>query len=119
MSSNKPPRILLFGAGGVGTVYLWLLSQVASTTAVCRSNYDVVKKDGFILNSSIFGQDSKAIPSMAKLIGPAVTPEHTTIVLVQNNVGIEDEYAQIYSTNPIISAVVYPPATCWIKLEVR
>jgi 2-dehydropantoate 2-reductase len=139
MPSNKPPRILLFGAGGVGTVYLWLLSRVGSTTAVCRSNYDVVKKDGFILNSSIFGQDirfkpdvvrnceeaasrstgpydyivvcSKAIPGMAKLIEPAVTPDHTAIVLVQNGVGIEDEYAQAYSKNPIISAVVYLPAT--------
>jgi 2-dehydropantoate 2-reductase len=139
MSSNAPPRILLFGAGSVGTVYLWLLSRVASTTAVCRSNYDVVKKDGFIINSSIFGQDiyfkpdvvhnceeaasqsskpydyiivcSKAIPGMAKLIGSAVTPEHTAVVLVQNGVGIEEEYAQAYPSNPIISTVVYLPAT--------
>jgi 2-dehydropantoate 2-reductase len=112
---------------------------VASTTAVCRSNYDVVKKDGFIINSSIFGQDiyfkpdvvhnceeaasqsskpydyiivcSKAIPGMAKLIGSAVTPEHTAVVLVQNGVGIEEEYAQAYPSNPIISTVVYLPAT--------
>jgi 2-dehydropantoate 2-reductase len=139
MPSNTPPNILLFGAGGVGAVYLWLLSRVASTTAVCRSNYDVVKKNGFIINSSIFGQDirfkpdvvrsceeaaslssdpydyivvcSKAIPGMAELIAPAVTPEHTAIVLVQNGVGIEEEYAQAYLKNPVISAVVYLPAT--------
>jgi 2-dehydropantoate 2-reductase len=135
-----PPRVLLFGAGSVGTVYLYLLDRVASTTAVCRSNYDVVKKDGFILNSSIFGQDihfkpdvvrsceeaasqssepydyivvcSKAIPgTIPKLIAPAVTPKHTAIVLVQNGVGIEEEFHQEFPNNPIISTVVYLPAT--------
>ncbi|KAI4931228.1 hypothetical protein J4E85_003818 [Alternaria conjuncta] len=140
MSSGKQPRILLFGAGSVGTVYLYLLSKVAATTAVCRSNYEVVKKDGFIINSSIFGQNlhfrpnavrdcgeaasqssdpfdyiivcSKAIPdTVPKLIAPAVTPGHTAIVLIQNGVGIEEEYFKAYPKNPIISAVVYMPAT--------
>jgi 2-dehydropantoate 2-reductase len=140
MTSDIKPRILLFGAGSVGTVYLWLLSKVASTTAVCRSNYSVVQKDGFIINSSIFGQDihfkpnvvrdcaeaasdssqpydyiivcSKAIPdTVPKLIAPAVTPGHTAIVLVQNGVGIEEEYATAFPENPIVSAVVYLPAT--------
>jgi 2-dehydropantoate 2-reductase len=140
MSSTTQPRILLFGAGSVGTVYLYLLSKVASTTAVCRSNYEIVKKDGFIINSSIFGQNlhfkpnvvrdcgeaasqfsdpfdyiivcSKAIPAtVPKLIAPAVTPGHTAIVLIQNGVGIEEEYSKAYPNNPIISAVVYMPAT--------
>jgi 2-dehydropantoate 2-reductase len=140
MSSTTQPRILLFGAGSVGTVYLYLLSKVASTTAVCRSNYEIVRKDGFIINSSIFGQNlhfkpnvvrdcgeavsqfsdpfdyiivcSKAIPdTVPKLIAPAVTPGHTAIVLIQNGVGIEEEYSKAYPNNPIISAVVYMPAT--------
>jgi 2-dehydropantoate 2-reductase len=140
MSSGTQPRILLFGAGSVGTVYLYLLSKVASTTAVCRSNYEVVKKNGFVINSSIFGQNlhfkpnvvrdcgeaasqspdpfdyiivcSKAIPdTVPKLITPAVTPGHTAIVLIQNGVGIEEEYLRAYPDNPIISAVVYMPAT--------
>jgi 2-dehydropantoate 2-reductase len=140
MSSKGQPRILLFGAGSVGAIYLYLLSKVASTTAVCRSNYDAVKKHGFTINSSIFGNGicfkpnvvrdcgeassesqepydyiivcSKAIPgTVPKLIAPAVTPGHTAIVLVQNGVGIEEEYAQAYPNNPIISTVVYLPAT--------
>jgi 2-dehydropantoate 2-reductase len=140
MSSESQPRILLFGAGSVGTVYLYLLSKVASTTAVCRSNYEVAKKDGFTINSSIFGQNlhfkpnvvrdceeaasqssepfdyiivcSKAIPdTVPKLIAPAVTPGHTAIVLIQNGVGIEEEYLRAYPDNSIISAVVYLPAT--------
>jgi 2-dehydropantoate 2-reductase len=141
MSSEVRPRILLFGAGGVGTVYLWLLSKVAHTTAVCRSNYDVAKRDGFIINSTMFGQGihfkphvvrdceeaasqgtgdpydyivvcSKAIPStVPKLIAPVVTFGKTAIVLVQNGVGIEEEYRVAFPENPIVSAVVYLPAT--------
>lgn len=140
MTSNTRPRVLLFGAGGVGTVYLWLLSKISTTTAVCRSNYDVAKKHGFIINSSIFGQNihfrpnvvrsceeaasadatpfdyivvcSKAIPgTVPKWIASVVTPGHTVIVLLQNGVGIEEEYHTSFPRNPIISTVLYFPAT--------
>ncbi|KAF2115416.1 ketopantoate reductase PanE/ApbA C terminal-domain-containing protein [Lophiotrema nucula] len=140
MASDTRPKVILFGAGGVGAVYLYLLSKVSSVTAVCRSNYDKVKKDGFILNSSIFGQNlhfrpnvvrscaeaaalhaeqfdyvivcSKAIPGTTpKLIAPAVTPGHTIVVLIQNGIGIEEEYAREFPTNAIVSCVVYLPAT--------
>lgn len=135
------PRILLFGAGGVGTVYLWLLSKTSSTTAVCRSNYATAKRDGFTINSSIFGQNihfrphvvrsceeaaasaapapfdyivvsSKAIPgTVPPLIAPAVTPGRTVLVLLQNGIGIESEYAAAFPQNPIVSTVLYFPAT--------
>ncbi|KAJ4319756.1 hypothetical protein N0V94_003723 [Neodidymelliopsis sp. IMI 364377] len=140
MTASTQPRVLLFGAGGVGTVYLWLLSKTSSTTAVCRSNYEIAKNDGFIINSSIFGQGihfrpsvvksceeaasadptpfdyivvcSKAIPgTVPKLIAPAVTPEHTTIVLLQNGIGIEEEYREVFPSNPIVSTVLYFPVT--------
>lgn len=140
MANPIPPKVLLFGSGAVGTVYLWLLSKVSTTTAVCRSNYTVAQKDGFVINSSIFGQGihfkpnvvctceeaaqnaeapydyvivcSKAIPDIIpKLIAPVVTAGHTAIVLVQNGVGIEEEYRAAFPENPIISAVVYLPAT--------
>ncbi|KAF2631390.1 2-dehydropantoate 2-reductase [Macroventuria anomochaeta] len=140
MTANTQPRVLLFGAGGIGTVYLWLLSKKSTTTAVCRSNYDVAKKDGFIINSSIFGQGihfkpnvvrsceeaasantppfdyivvcSKAIPgTVPKWIAPVVTPGHTAIVLLQNGVGIEEEYRTAFPSNPIVSTVLYLPVT--------
>jgi 2-dehydropantoate 2-reductase len=141
MSPDGRPKVLLFGAGSVGAVYLWLLSKVADTTAVCRSNYEVVSRDGFIINSSMFGQGiqfkpkvvrsceeaaaeasgmpydyivvcSKAIPGLVpKLIAPAVTPGKTAIVLVQNGIGIEQEYVDAFKDTPIISAVIYLPAT--------
>lgn len=140
MTADTKPRVLLFGAGGVGTVYLWLLSKTSTTTAVCRSNYNVAKNDGFTINSSIFGQGiqfkplvvrnceeaasletapfdyivvcSKAIPGTTrKWIAPVVTPGHTVIVLLQNGIGIEEEYRTAYPDNPIVSTVLYFPVT--------
>ncbi|KAH8724424.1 2-dehydropantoate 2-reductase [Phaeosphaeriaceae sp. PMI808] len=141
MASEVRPKVLLFGAGSVGTVYLWLLSKVADTTTVCRSNYDVAIRDGFVLNSSVFGQNIRFRPKVVRdcdeaasrasgvpydylvvctkaiagkvpeLIAPAVTPGKTAIVLIQNGVGIEQEYFDAFSSNPIISTVAYLPVT--------
>jgi 2-dehydropantoate 2-reductase len=138
--ADRQPKILLFGAGAVGIFYLYFLNKVSSVTAVCRSNYDAAKKNGFIVNSSLIGQNlhfspnvvrdcaeaassdstpfdyvvvcSKVIPStIPKLIAPAITSNHTAIVLAQNGIGIEDEYMEAFPTNPIISCTVYIPAT--------
>jgi 2-dehydropantoate 2-reductase len=53
----------------------------------------------------------KALPDTAPLIGPALTPHHTTIVLAQNGIDIEPAYTTLYPTNPLISGVVYLPTT--------
>ncbi|KAK8108663.1 hypothetical protein PG984_014464 [Apiospora sp. TS-2023a] len=56
---------------------------------------------------------SKALPtkpSTAELIRPAVSA-HTAIVLIQNGVAIEEPYADAFSDNPLLSTVVYLPAT--------
>ncbi|KAI1826197.1 2-dehydropantoate 2-reductase [Xylaria intraflava] len=142
------PRILIFGTGSLGIVYASILSRAApesNITAVCRSNYDAASKDGFELNSTLWGQrqrvrprvvrsvseaitqsqpepfdyiivTAKALPSnpsVAEMIRPAITPGKTSIVLVQNGIGIEGEYARLYAGDdvPILSAVAYLPAT--------
>jgi 2-dehydropantoate 2-reductase len=137
---------LFFGVGSVGAVYMYLLSRICDTTAVCRSNYDIVKERGFTINSSIFGQNLNFKPNVVRTckeaaaqqsapfdylvitskvtqntipetIRPAVTPRHTVIVLIQNGIGIEEEYAAAFPENPIVSAAVYckttqrPPGT--------
>ncbi|KAI0874716.1 2-dehydropantoate 2-reductase [Hypoxylon argillaceum] len=157
MSEDNPaPRVLIFGAGSLGTVYTWVLSRAvpeSNITAVCRSNYDAASKDGFTLHSTIWGNDlsvrpqlvrsvsqivaqsqsqpfdyilvtSKAIPttpSTAELIRPAITPGRTAVVLVQNGVGIEEEFARLYAGDdvPILSSVVYLPATQTAPAVVR
>lgn len=132
-------NVLLFGAGSVGSCYLYLLAKAgAKTTAVCRSNYAEVKAHGFTINSAIWGTvttnpavirtiseaasqqwdyvivASKAYPgskpTTAETIAPAVGPK-TTIVLLQNGIGIEDEYTALFPSNPLVSAVVYLPVT--------
>ncbi|KAI2642800.1 2-dehydropantoate 2-reductase [Xylaria nigripes] len=54
-----------------------------------------------------------ATPSIAEMIRPAVTPGKTSIVLVQNGIGIEEEYARLYADDdvPLLSTVAFMPAT--------
>jgi 2-dehydropantoate 2-reductase len=129
-------KILIFGAGGVGCIYALVLWRAGEeVTAVCRSNYDQVQENGITVRSKKWGSCSarpnvvrtpeeavqfgpfdyilvcsKAFPSTAKLISAAVSPE-TAIVLAQNGIGIEAEYAVAYPNNTIISGVVYLPTT--------
>ncbi|KAK5083843.1 hypothetical protein LTR05_006349 [Lithohypha guttulata] len=127
-------RVLIFGAGGVGSVYGWILEQAgAQVTAVCRSNYHQVKQNGLLIRSRKWGTlihkpvavssvaeanvygpfdyilvCSKAFPHTHTLIKDAVS-ENTAIVLAQNGIGIEESYRQAYPQNIIISGVVYLP----------
>jgi 2-dehydropantoate 2-reductase len=133
-------RILLFGAGAIGAVYVYTFMQAGTeVTAVCRSNYEAVRKDGFMMYSARFGDVrfrpnvvrvaeeaassgpwgfvvicSKCFPgsspSLSDMIKPVVGPA-TTIVLIQNGIDIEAEVAAVYPQSPILSCVVYLPAT--------
>jgi len=138
-----PTNILLHGSGAIGTIYVYLLLQAGcSVTAVCRSNYEAAKANGFTIDSDKYGQGvhvrptqvarslaeaaaqsteafdyvivcTKALPEArtAKLIQPAVTEGKTTIVLIQNGIGIENEYASLFPSIPLLSCVVYLPTT--------
>lgn len=137
------PNVLIFGVGSVGAVYLYQLLQAGcKVTAVCRSNYEVVKRDGFSLKSVRFGDQiykphvvvksldecprdviydyllicSKSFPNttpwLADMIRPVVHGrERTAIVLAQNGIAIEEEIRIAYPRNPILSGIVYCPAT--------
>ena len=135
-----PPKVLLHGAGGIGGVYTYLLAQAGcDVTVVCRSNYSAVKSKGITIDSEVYGNglhvkphvvrtpseavpagpfdylivSAKALPESrtSELIAPAVTEGRTTIVLIQNGIGIEDEYTARFPNNPLLSCVVYLPAT--------
>ena len=129
-------NVLIFGAGGVGCVYGWILHEAGATvTAVCRTNFEAVKRNGITIRSTKWGKQhydpiavrtateavahgpfdylvvcSKAFPGMAAFIKDAVS-ENTAIVLVQNGIGIQDEFAAAYPKNNIISGIVYLPVT--------
>jgi 2-dehydropantoate 2-reductase len=57
---------------------------------------------------------AKAIPSTPSIpdqIAPAVSPTNTTIALIQNGIAVEDIYISKFPQNPLLSCVVYLPAT--------
>jgi 2-dehydropantoate 2-reductase len=49
-------------------------------------------------------------PSLSDIFRPVIGPS-TAIVLLQNDIGIEEEIAAEYPDNPILSGLVYIPAT--------
>lgn len=48
--SNTP-----VGTGAVGAIYSWRLSASTYVATVCRSNYDIVQRDGFDISSVKWG----------------------------------------------------------------
>mgnify|MGYP001761042259 FL=1 len=49
-----PDEVLLLGLGAVGTLYAYILqSGGANVTAVCRSNYQVVRDHGIDIVSDL------------------------------------------------------------------
>lgn len=132
--------MLLFGSGAIGTVYLHLMLQAGcDVTAICRSNYTAAKDSGFHIDSGLYGNGihirpkvvrtpteaastgpydylivtCKAIPEAqtSETIAPAITQGKTTIVLIQNGIDIEQEYASKFPHNPLLTCVVYLPTT--------
>ncbi|KAK5070183.1 hypothetical protein LTR64_002020 [Lithohypha guttulata] len=136
-----PPKILIFGTGGVGAGYAYVLLRnlpSQNVVTVCRSNYDAASQNGFTMDSTIWGNNLSFKPTVVRTVNDAVTLDNsvpfdyvvvtskvlraglsnpeliksaisrdTTIVLLQNGIGIEDEYTSLYPDNPLLSAVVY------------
>ncbi|KAK4555828.1 hypothetical protein LTR86_007048 [Recurvomyces mirabilis] len=134
------PKVLVHGSGAVGSIYIYLLDKAGcEVTAVCRSNYNIVKTEGFTIDSDLYGKGLRVLPCVARTpdeavqygpfdyvlvttkalpsartpqtIAPAVTTKQTSIVLVQNGIAIEEPYAEVFPNNNIISTVVYLPTT--------
>lgn len=136
-SSRKMTKVLVFGTGGVGSVYGYICDKGgAEVTAVCRGNYSKCTSHGITIRSKLWGEchykphavqtikdsvvhgpfdyiivASKAFPGTAEMISDAVTPGYTAIALAQNGIALEEDYAKLYATNTIISGVVYLPVT--------
>ncbi|KAF9352310.1 hypothetical protein BGX34_012217 [Mortierella sp. NVP85] len=138
MTKNPPlTRILTVGTGAVGAYFTWRMQQsgLCTVTAVCRSNYEVVKSKGIEIQTIAWGEGPhifkpdqvvnvvpretydfivvcmKVLPqvySVADIIAPAVEASpNATIVLIQNGIGIEDPIKERFPRNPIISSVTY------------
>ncbi|KAL1305568.1 hypothetical protein AAFC00_007174 [Neodothiora populina] len=132
MSSTE---VLIFGAGAVGAFYGSRIAQAgANVSCVCRSNYSAVKSNGFKVNSPQYGSyewtptrtfanpdeaqksnvkwdyivvSTKALPDVSddskQLEG--LVSEDTSIVLIQNGLGVEQPYMKRFPHAAILSAV--------------
>ncbi len=132
LKSENSPRILVVGAGAVGAYYGAQLAKAgAKVSALCRSDYDQVKKHGFEIKSVCGNftfipekviQDVrqyspppdyllvtlKVLPqiNVPKIIAPAVG-KNTAIVLLQNGIDIEKPVARAFPENEIISGLAF------------
>lgn len=131
---SHSPRILVVGAGAIGSFYGSLLqSYGADVSVVCRSELEAVRKDGFQIESKRLGDrifrptqtlaavtDYQGGPpdflllsvkvvegtDRAAMIRDAVGPQ-TAIVLIENGVEIEEEIAEAFPDNELISALAF------------
>ncbi|EME83141.1 uncharacterized protein MYCFIDRAFT_188267 [Pseudocercospora fijiensis CIRAD86] len=121
-STSIKPKILVFGSGAIGTIYVYLLLKAGcDVTAVCRSNYTAARDNGFHIDTTHSNNGPydylivccKAIPSAKtpQTIAPAVTPNYTTIVLIQNGIDIEPEYSLTFPSTPLLTCIAYLPTT--------
>ncbi|KUJ08368.1 2-dehydropantoate 2-reductase [Mollisia scopiformis] len=130
-------NILIVGAGAVGAFYASRLAQVPAVqvSVICRSNYQVVKANGFSVTSPQYGSftfrpqqtfanpkeavdseiewdyivvSTKALPDVSDdsvILQGLVKGTHTAIVLIQNGLGVEEPYTKRFPSAVILSAV--------------
>jgi 2-dehydropantoate 2-reductase len=125
-------KILIIGAGAIGSFYGSLLARAGQQVSmVVRSDYEVVKANGIDVESTLGRWNFKPnhvvktatdYPEQAdfvilstkvtddidrvELIRAAIKPE-TVIVLIQNGIAIEQEIAQAFPDNVLISGLAF------------
>jgi 2-dehydropantoate 2-reductase len=131
--TTDSPVILIIGAGAIGALYGSALARAgARVSVVCRSDFEVVKRDGYQIDSPLLGQHrfrpqavyreaAECVPApdyviltskvleevdRAALIRPAVGPG-TVIVLIQNGIDIEAEIASAFPDNELLSSLAF------------
>jgi 2-dehydropantoate 2-reductase len=125
-------KFLVIGAGAIGGFYGAKLAQAgAEVSLVCRSDYEVVKKNGIAIKS-VFGDfhftpknvlrdvcdykdeadfilvATKVLPeiSVVDLIAPALK-QKTSIVLLQNGIHIEEPIKNSFPNHHLISVLAF------------
>ncbi|KAF9787425.1 6-phosphogluconate dehydrogenase C-terminal domain-like protein [Thelephora terrestris] len=133
--------ICVVGFGALGSFYSFALEKSGQTqvTAVCRSNYEVIKDHGLNIDSNVLGKHEawrpyrvaastqeaadrpyrfvicsfKALPDVTStpdILGPLLN-HADAFVLIQNGVGVERELRRRLPTATIISGCSWADAT--------
>lgn len=130
ISMDEKMRVLVIGAGAVGVYFASHLKN-AEVSVVCRKDFAAVKRSGFYQIKSING-DYRFYPALvlsdasqyqgeadyvfycakttapaAEMLKNAVRSSRTTIVMIQNGIGIEEDIAAAFPENELISTVAY------------
>ena len=126
------PRILIVGAGAIGSFYGAILKRAGcEVSVVLRSDYDAVKEGGFRFTSPlgelswqperVYRPDDtpdafpdyvllcvKVLPGVdrAALVRPWMG-DHTGLVLIENGLDIERELADGYPQHPLVSCLAF------------
>ena len=125
-------KILVIGAGAIGSFYSAKLAQVGVEVSLwCRSDYDFIKKNGIKIESytgNFHFTPHKILKNLDEnkeefdyiLIATKVLPNidicgliknilqpKTKIILIQNGIHIEQNIAQNFPNNEIISALAF------------
>lgn len=131
-----PTQILIVGAGAIGAFYASRLALVRNTlvSVICRSNYRVVKANGFNVTSPQYDDytftpsntfanpeearksgiqwdyivvSTKALPDVSddSEILEGLVSDGTAVVLIQNGLGVEAPYLKRFPKASICSAV--------------
>ena len=126
-------NILIIGAGAVGAFFGSALArQGAQVSVVCRSDYEAVQRNGYNIRSPLLGEHrfrpqhvyrepaecrsppdivaltSKVLPGIDRvgLLRPVVGPG-TVILLIQNGLDIEQEIADAFAENELLSSLAF------------
>ncbi len=125
-------KILVIGTGAIGGLYGGKLAQAgAEVSVVCRSDFEVVKKNGIEVKShwgdfhftphkvlrdvseykekaDFILVTTKVLPeiSVRDLIAPALTTQ-TSIILLQNGIHIEKQVAEFFPQHHLISVIAF------------
>ncbi|CAO3630366.1 unnamed protein product [Cunninghamella blakesleeana] len=113
--SSQQPRILTVGTGAIGAIYSWRLSLSSEITAVCRSNYEAVKKDGFNIDSKKFGKDIFKPHHVVRTVEEAVevskeTPYDYVLVTLK-------ALPEVYNIPNLISSAITPKKTAIVLIQ--
>lgn len=128
----SPTNVLIIGAGAIGGFYGAILNRAgARVSVVARSDVEVLRERGYTIKSPLGDLSFRPAEVHASaegvttppdylivalkvvegvdrvgIIRPAVGP-NTTIVLIQNGIGIEKEVADAFPNNPLISCLAF------------
>lgn len=146
--TQEKTQVLVYGIGAIGGFYTFILDKSgdAEVSVVGRSNYQVMKNSGLKVKSVIFGDHivkpanvfastkegschkfkyvvccNKALEpeKLPEQLKPVVTPGYTTVVLIQNGIGVEEPIRAAFPDNGIITCVTWVGGTQVVPGEIH